>query len=111
MKKYLACIGLLISLSIVSVSAAPILYRCHGEVKLSDVTFTSGCQLRTLKGKAAFTSSSSTYSYSVQLYDDRGVNVASGGVNVLNKNREVYYNINVLFGNYSHAHKYDKYLN
>lgn len=50
-------------------------------------------------------------SYSVQLYDKYNKKVASGGVNVLNKNRDIYYNIDVLYGNYNHAHKYDKYLN
>jgi hypothetical protein len=111
MRKILILCGLLLSLSTVSVLAAPVLYSCHGKVTLSEATFTGECALRTLMGRAAFTGTSSTYSYSVQLYDNTGKKVAFGSVNALNKNRDIYYNINVLYGTYKHSHMYDKYLN
>lgn len=111
MKKVFIYVGLLLAVSITSISAlGPQPFACQSTAKTSNARFTADCTSKTLRTRATYTSSSNRYTYITRILV-KGEEVASCGISSSKKNNQCTWNSNTYFYNICHEHNYSRYEN
>ena len=83
-KKIFTYVGLLLAVSITSISAlGPQPFACQSTAKTSNARFTADCASKTLRTRAAYTSSSNRYTYITRILV-KGEEEASCGISSSN---------------------------
>ena len=111
MKKVFTYVGLLLAVSITSISAlGPQPFACQSTAKTSNARFTADCALKTLRTKAYYSGSSDRYTYIARMLVD-GVEKVSCGVSSGDRRDECTWNSKYYYYNTDHQHNYNRYEN
>lgn len=111
MKKVFIYVGLLLAVSITSISAlGPQPFACQSTAKTSHARFTADCALKTLRTKAYYSSNSDRYTYIARMLVE-GVERGNCKVSSGKRNDECTWNSKYYFYSTDHEHNYNRYEN
>jgi len=112
MKKVFIYVGLLLAVSITSISAlGPQPIACQSTASTSNAKFTADCALKTLRTKGTYTGYTDRYTYIGRLIDKNGVTIGSFGINSGKRTGECTASISTYYHSTRHDHNYSRYEN